>query len=74
MNENRREFLKKSCGALSMTALATQIGHFGLMNAFAQKSVRKNLSAVPDDYRALVCIFMTGGNDGNNLGHSESQR
>lgn len=66
MKDNRREFLKKSCGALSMTALATQLGHFGLINAFAQKSVRKNLTAVPDDYRALVCIFMTGGNDGNN--------
>jgi len=37
MKENRREFLKKSgCAALSMTALATQFGHFGLMNAFAQ--------------------------------------
>ena len=67
MSENRREFLKKSCGALSMAALATQFEHFGAMNAFAQKSVRKNLSnAVPNDYRALVCIFMTGGNDGNN--------
>ncbi len=67
MSENRREFLKKTCGALSMTALAMQFEHFGLMNAFAQKSVGKKLSnTVPNDYRALVCIFMTGGNDGNN--------
>ncbi len=49
-----------------MTALATQLSHFGLVNAFAQKSMRKNANAVPDDFRALVCIFMTGGNDGNN--------
>jgi uncharacterized protein (DUF1501 family) len=67
MKENRREFLKKSgCAALSMTALATQFGHFGLMNAFAQKSISKKAGSVPDDYRALVCIFMVGGNDGNN--------
>jgi uncharacterized protein (DUF1501 family) len=31
---------------------------FGLLNAFA---------AAPSDYKALVCIFLFGGNDGNNL-------
>lgn len=67
MSENRREFLKKAGIGLSMTALATGFEHFGLINAFAQKSVKKNLNAVPDDYRALVCIFMNGGNDGNNM-------
>ena len=37
------------------------------MSALAQK-VEKNEDAlnVPNDYRALVCIFMQGGNDGNN--------
>ncbi|CAN5543075.1 DUF1501 domain-containing protein [soil metagenome] len=64
MEQNRREFLIKSGCALSMTALATQMRHFGLMSAMAQKSDEK--SAVPSDYRALVCIFMSGGNDGNN--------
>ena len=51
-----------------MTALASQMRHFGLMSALAQKvSDEKEESAVPSDYRALVCIFMSGGNDGNNL-------
>ncbi len=68
---NRREFLKTSCRALSMTALATQLGHFGLLSAFAQKSRSSRNSgesaAPPNDYKALVCILMYGGNDGNNM-------
>jgi uncharacterized protein (DUF1501 family) len=52
-----------------MTALATQARHFGLLSAMAQKADEKSLSdeGVPTDYRALVCILLTGGNDGNNL-------
>lgn len=48
-----------------MAALATQVKHFGLVSALAQE---KNLGGndVPSDYRALVCIFLSGGNDGNN--------
>src|SRR5215213_6165806 len=65
MKQNRRDFLIKSGCALTMTALATQMRHFGLMSALAQKADTKN-AAVPNDYRALVCIFLLGGNDGNN--------
>lgn len=50
-----------------MAALATQIGHFGRMSAQAQTSLGKASQAgVSSDYRALVCIFLNGGNDGNN--------
>ncbi len=49
-----------------MTALASQFRHFGLMSAMAQKPDEPGSSSVPSDYRALVCIFMLGGNDGNN--------
>jgi uncharacterized protein (DUF1501 family) len=66
MKQNRREFLIKSGCALSMTALVTQMRHFGLMTAMAQKSRVNSETAVPSDYRALVCIFLSGGNDGNN--------
>ena len=67
MKTSRREFLQKSGCALGMVSLATQVEHFGLMSALAQK-VEKNddVLSVPNDYRALVCIFMQGGNDGNN--------
>ncbi len=67
MKENRREFLKKSGCALSMAALASQAQHFGLMTAMAQKVDEKSDIAPPSDYRALVCILLNGGNDGNNL-------
>ena len=67
MKENRRDFLIRSCSALTMTALATQMRHLGLVSAFAQKAEGDDKSdAAPSDYRALVCIFMAGGNDGNN--------
>jgi len=49
-----------------MAALATQVKHFGLVSALAQeKSGGSN--DVPSDYRALVCIFLSGGNDGGNM-------
>ncbi len=52
-----------------MMALATQARHLGMMTAMAQTVDDKSPSnsAVPSDYRALVCILMNGGNDGNNL-------
>ncbi len=65
MKEDRREFIKKSGCALGMVALSTQMRHFGMMSAVAQSVADEN--AVPSDYRALVCIFMSGGNDSNNL-------
>lgn len=48
-----------------MAALASQFEHFGLLNTLAQKP-RKSLGGTPNDYRALVCIYLIGGNDGNN--------
>jgi uncharacterized protein (DUF1501 family) len=67
MEQNRREFLIKSSCALGMTALATQMRHFGLMSAIAQEVGDDKDAFVPGDYRALVCIFLAGGNDGNNM-------
>lgn len=52
-----------------MAALATQVEHFGLMSALAQKvdDTQSNTSPEGGDYKALVCIFFSGGNDGNNM-------
>ncbi len=52
-----------------MTALATQMRHFGLVNVMAQERADDTTtakSAGGDDYKALVCVFLDGGNDGNN--------
>lgn len=58
MRISRREFLRRSgCGIGSAAALAAGIERFGLVNAMAQGS----------GYKALVCVFLGGGNDGNNM-------
>jgi uncharacterized protein (DUF1501 family) len=67
MKQTRREFIAKSGCALSMVTMATQVSQFGMMSAMAQKSEETESSAVPSDYRALVLVFMQGGNDGNNM-------
>ena len=66
MKQDRRDFIRNSGCALGMAALATQMRHFGLMSAMAQKTA-DDTNAVPSDYRALVCVFLSGGNDGNNM-------
>ena len=70
MKKTRREFVKTSCSAISMAALATQMRHFGLVSVLAQEkehAVVDKTVAVPDvEYRALVCVFLSGGNDSNN--------
>jgi uncharacterized protein (DUF1501 family) len=55
----RRDFLKLSCGAAGLAAFEQGLERFGLMAHAAQAS--------PADYKALVCIFMFGGNDANNM-------
>ena len=58
--KTRRDFLRISaCGAVGMAAFAEGLERFGLVAHQAQ--------AAPNDYRALVCIFMFGGTDANNM-------
>lgn len=59
MSQTRRDFLRQTgCAALGTGLLAAGIQDFGLVQAFAQSGA--------SDYKALVCLFMSGGNDGNN--------
>lgn len=67
MKETRRDFLKKTGGcALGMVSLATQMQYLGTMSAMAQ-SVLDTQSLGGDSYKALVLLFFSGGNDGNNM-------
>ena len=59
MAHSRRDFLRNSACALGGVALASTVESLGLINAYAQ-------SAAATDYRALVCVFLSGGNDCNN--------
>ena len=58
MSWSRRDFLKRSCCTAAAGLAAASFSRFGLMNALAQST---------QDYKALVCVFMFGGNDANNL-------
>jgi uncharacterized protein (DUF1501 family) len=58
MSVSRREFVRLSCCSAAAAVFVTGIGNFGLINAFAQGV---------SHYKALVCIFLFGGNDGNNM-------
>ncbi len=67
MKETRRDFLKKTGGcALGMVSLATQMQYLGTMNAMAQSAIDSQGDG-GDQYKALVCLFWSGGNDGNNM-------
>lgn len=47
-----------------MAAVATELSHLGLVSALAQKKAGKENAG--GDYKALVCVFLNGGNDSNN--------
>ena len=58
---SRRKFIRQaSCAALGLGAITTFIKDLRFINAAVAQS---NIN----DYKALVCIFMAGGNDSNNL-------
>jgi uncharacterized protein (DUF1501 family) len=53
---SRRAFLTRSLAAIGAASVA---GRLSQVNALAA-------TACPTDYKALVCLFLFGGNDGNN--------
>jgi len=61
MATTRREFLRNTaCGTLSAFAMVEGVEKLFLTSALAQPNGS-------DDYKALVCVFLFGGNDSNNI-------
>ena len=56
--DSRRQFMLKSGRLLSTAFSAAALAPFGLVNAHAQTT---------SSYKAMVCIFLFGGNDANNM-------
>ena len=57
----RRKFIRQAaCAALGTAALTNTLRDLRIINAAMAQTV-------PVDYKALVCIFLSGGNDANNL-------
>lgn len=63
---NRRQFLKRLAAACAATAGAGAWGDLQRTAAAASLAGARP-KAAGEDYRALVCIFLFGGNDGNNM-------
>ncbi|MGH9904320.1 MAG: DUF1501 domain-containing protein, partial [Pyrinomonadaceae bacterium] len=59
MSTTRRDFLRQSACALGGMALASTVESLGIVHALTPQAA--------SDYKALVCIFLNGGNDGNNM-------
>lgn len=58
---NRRQFVRQSaCAALGLTGMVNTLAHLKLINAALAQSA-------PPDYKALVVLFLFGGNDSNNM-------
>ncbi|MBL9142466.1 MAG: DUF1501 domain-containing protein [Verrucomicrobiaceae bacterium] len=58
---NRRDFmLQTSCASLGITSLVNTLTQLKLTGAAAAQSGG-------EDYKALICLFLNGGNDSNNL-------
>ncbi|GEP44643.1 DUF1501 domain-containing protein [Brevifollis gellanilyticus] len=58
---NRRDFLLQTgCASMGITSLVNTLAQLKLTGAAAAQSAG-------DDYKALVCLFLNGGNDSNNL-------
>ena len=58
----RRQFIRQAaCAAVGTAALTSNIRDLRFMNAAMAGQTP------PTDYKALVCIFLSGGNDSNNL-------
>src|SRR5438132_4842893 len=63
MNESRRKFLRTTACGLTGAAMVASLDRLSLVNAMVQQQQPD----VASDYKALVCIFLSGGTDCNNM-------
>src|SRR6266508_1527690 len=62
MKRSRRDFLRDTACGLSAAAMVSSIDRLSLVNAMVQQQPE-----VASDYKALVCVFLSGGSDCNNM-------
>ncbi len=75
MNPNpdpsRRKFIGACCAAVTATGMLSTLAQLRLMGAVADSGssavTPPRAGALPPDYKALVCLFLAGGNDANNM-------
>ena len=59
----RRDFMRRACAALGAAAGAQALHSLHAVAAHAQSALDRRGAATVDEYRALVCVFLGGGND-----------
>ncbi len=64
MNDSRRDFLKTTACGLTGAAMVASLGKFSLVDAMVRQQQQPEVAS---DYKALVCIFLNGGSDCNNM-------
>jgi uncharacterized protein (DUF1501 family) len=57
-HHTRRDFMRLACCSAATASLVGGLSKFGLVSALAQGTT---------GYKALVCVFLFGGNDSNNM-------
>ena len=64
---SRRDFFRHAaCAAVGATAFVSTVWDLRLVNAAAAANISK-FDPAATDYKALVCLFLYGGNDANNM-------
>ena len=68
---SRRKFLGACCASVGATAMLSAMAQLRLIGAIANSSngplALPPTAALQPDFKALVCVFLAGGNDANNL-------
>jgi uncharacterized protein (DUF1501 family) len=68
---SRRKFIGACCAGVGLTGMLSALAQLRVIGALADPgstaSATPESSATSADYKALVCLFLAGGNDANNL-------
>jgi len=62
MKKTRRQFLRDTACGLTAAAMVNSLDRLSIVNAMVQQQPE-----VAADYKALVCVFLSGGSDCNNM-------
>jgi len=64
MEISRRRFIRQAaCAALGTSSIASTVWNLRAINAATAQAI----SAGTSEFRSLVCLFLYGGNDANNM-------
>jgi uncharacterized protein (DUF1501 family) len=64
----RRKFLGQCCAAVGTTGLLSALSQLRVIGAVAADGLgRQRATALPTDFKALVCLYLQGGNDATNM-------